>query len=98
VLDSFVRLRFLYGEQRRFRAQRALITLLSPRPKAAFLLDIDAEASLTRKDDKWSAEELATQVRLYREEHERAGVTRLDGRRDPDELAAEIAAQVWRRL
>jgi thymidylate kinase len=98
VLDSFVRLRFLYGEERRFHAQRLLITALSPRPKAAFLLDIEAEASLARKDDKWSAQELATQARLYREERERLGITWLDGRRDPDELAADIAAEVWQRL
>ena len=98
VLDSFVRLRFLYGEERRFRIQRALISLLSPRPLAAFQIDIDAETSLARKDDKWSAEELGTQVRLHREERTKLDVLVLDGRRPPEELAAEIAKEVWRRL
>ena len=98
VLDSFVRLRFLYGEERRFRLQRLLVRALSPPARAAFHLDIEADASLARKDDKWSHDELAAQVRLYREERARLGVIALDGRRDPDELAADIAAEVWRRL
>ena len=98
VLDSVVRLRFLYGERSRYRLQRTLVRLLSPRPLASFFLDVSAETSLMRKDDRWAPDELATQVRLYREEHGRAGALRLDGTRAPEDLSAEIAQTVWRRL
>lgn len=98
VLDSLVRLRFLYGEAQSFRLQRALVRRLSPKPLAAFFLDVEEETSLARKDDRWTRAELAAQVLLYREEHEAAGVARLDGARPPDELAAEVAEAVWRRL
>jgi thymidylate kinase len=98
LLDSVVRLRFLYGERSRYRLQRGVIRRLSPRPLASFFLDVSAETSLARKEDRWAADELATQVRLYREEYEAAGVTRLDGTRSPDDLCAEIAEAVWRRL
>lgn len=98
VLDSYVRLRFLYGESSSFRLQRLLIAALSPKPRAAFYIEVDAGTSLSRKDDKWSAEELAAQARLYAQERELLGVRTLDGRRTVDDLAAEIAAEVWHRL
>jgi thymidylate kinase len=98
VLDSFVRLRFFYGHRSRFRVQRLLIAALSPRPRAAFYLEVDQATSLARKADKWSASELETQAQLYREESERLGVLALDGPRAADDLAAEIAAEVWRRV
>jgi thymidylate kinase len=97
-LDSVVRLRFMYGAERSYALQRRLIRLCSPRPVAAFFLDIDAETSLARKDDRWSLEDLQTQVHLYREEYARLDVTRLDGSRPREELCAEIAEAVWRRL
>ena len=98
VLDSYVRLRFLYQERSTFRLQRLLIAALSPQPRAAFYMEVDAETSLARKDDKWTADELAAQARLYAEERELLGVRALDGRRSVDDLAAEIAAEVWRQL
>lgn len=98
TLDSMARLRFFYGEERALRLPRALIEMLSPRPAVGFFLDVSADTSAERKDDMWHIEELERQVRLYREEHERARVVRLDGERPPAELAAEIAAAVWRRL
>lgn len=98
VLDSVVRLRFLYGERRPLRLQRALVRLLSPASVVSVYLDVPAAESLARKDDGWLPDELETLVRLYRDEHERAGALRLDGTRPFDELAGEIAALVWRRL
>ncbi len=98
VLDSYVRLRFLYGERASFRLQRLLIAALSPQPRAAFYIQVDAGTSLARKDDKWTAEELTTQARLYAEEREGLGVKTLDGGRSVDDLAAEIALEVWRRM
>jgi thymidylate kinase len=97
-LDSAARLRFQYGEEHRFRFQNALVRALSPKPLVSFFLEIPAELSLERKDDRWTLDELRAQARLYREESERLDVIRLDGRRPQAELCAEIAAAVWRRL
>ena len=98
ALDSTVQLRFRYGTTGRFALQRALIGLLTPKPLASFYLDIPAEASIARKDDRWTLADLETQTRLYREEVARNGAVRLDGLRPRDELAAEIAEAVWRAL
>lgn len=99
VLDSVVRLRFFYGEERALRLSRALIRILSPRTTVAFFLDVPAEVSVARKDDGWHIDELGQQVRLYREEQARLGVAvRLDGERPAADLAVEIAASVWREL
>jgi thymidylate kinase len=98
TLDSAVRMRFLYGHDRRFPVQNWLIGALSPRPVAAFFLDIDPEQSLQRKDDRWTARALTAHARLYRQEHERFGVVKLDGNLPREELCAIVARQVWERL
>ena len=59
---------------------------------------LDPEASLSRKDDRWSRDDLVTQARLYDEEWARQGAVRLEARRDPEDLAAEVAEAVWRAL
>jgi thymidylate kinase len=97
VLDSRVRLRFLYGAEHDYRVQDAIVRLLSPKPRAAFFLDVSAEDSLARKDDRWSSGDLERLVGLYRELDD-GSVTRLDGRRPPEKLSAEIASGVWQRL
>lgn len=97
VLDSRVRLRFLYGSEKRYPWQDRIVRLLSPRPVAAFFLDVSAEQSLARKDDRWTRTDLERLVGLYRALDD-GGVTRLDGTRDRDELAAEIAQAVWQQL
>ena len=98
VLDSMVRLRFLYGRDDALPWQRRLLALLSPRPVAAFWLDVPAEAAYARKPEHWDVDDLTVQRQLYGEEHRSFGVRRLDGERPRDELSAEIAAEVWRRL
>ena len=98
TLDSIVQLRHTYGERRRFGLQIALIRLLSPGPRVAFLLDVPPETALARKAEDYGAEELAAQARLYREVAEQLGAIRLDGTRPRDELCAEIARAVWERL
>ena len=98
VLDSAARMRFQYGEQRRFRFQQALVRLLSPRPVASFYLELPPGLSLERKDDRWTLRDLETQARVYAHEASRVGVTRLDATRPREELCAEIAATVWRAL
>jgi thymidylate kinase len=98
VLDSVVRARFLYGNGRPLSLPRTLIRLLSPRPDLAFFLDVPAAASVARKEDVWTTEELERQVELYRQEFERCGVARLDGELPSEELAHEILETTWRRL
>jgi thymidylate kinase len=98
ALDSTVQLRFRYGTNGRFSLQRSLIGLLAPKPLAAFYLDIPPEASLDRKDDRWTLADLDALSRLYRKEYERRGAVRLDGLRAKDELAAVIGEAVWRTL
>jgi thymidylate kinase len=98
VLDSAARMRFQYGEQRRFRFQQGLVRLFSPRPRASFYLDLSPEVSLQRKDDHWTLQDLAAQARIYAQEVSRLGVTSLDATRPRDELCEEIASTVWRVL
>jgi thymidylate kinase len=94
TLDSIVALRFSYGADRRFRAQRRLIAALSPTPRRAYLLDVRPETAYARKGED-GVEWLAGHRALYREEHVELGVRLLDGERPPDDLCAEIALDVW---
>lgn len=99
LLDTAAHFRFRYGDASTYRLQNALVRLLSPRPVAAFFLDLPAEASLQRKpDDRWTSDELRLQEQLYREEAARLAVTRLDALRPQSELCAAIAAAAWRAL
>jgi thymidylate kinase len=98
VVDSVVRLRFAYGEDRSFSLQKRLIRWLSPAAVYSAFLDTRPETSLARKDDRWEHGDLEAQARLYREEYAGLGATRLDGERPRDELSAVIAAEAWRRL
>lgn len=98
TVDSIVRLRYLYGHERRFAFQSLLIRAVSPRPLRSYFLDVAPETALARKDDRWSLGDLRRQAELYREESARHGVVRLDGERPADELAAEVAAEVWSAL
>lgn len=97
VLDSRVRLRFLYGTSRPYAVQDQIVKLLSARPVGAFFLDVSADDSLARKDDRWTKADLERLVELYHELDD-GSVTRLEGTRDREELAAEIAQVVWLRL
>lgn len=96
VLDSVVRMRFMWGSRFPFAAW--LVRALSPRPAAAFLLDVPAEVAYARKPEHWDEDALRRFRELYREEAERLGVTVLDGTLPPEELSAAIAEEAWRRL
>ena len=98
TLDSAVHLRYLYGEARPFGFQNALIGALSPKPLRSYFLDVEAETVVARKPIQYELAAVRRQSRLYREECAKRRVTRLDGERTPDELAAEIAADVWTAL
>jgi thymidylate kinase len=96
VLDSVVRMRYLWAS--RFRLASRLLHALSPRPVAAFFLDVPPEVALGRKQDQWGLDQLTRQRELYLEEAKRQGVVVLDGTRPEEELCAEIAETIWRRL
>lgn len=98
ALDSFVRLRFLYGRSGRSKLQRWLARSLAPKADAAFLLEIRAETAWARKSDDWTLEQLRRQADLYREERDSFPVERVDAEAGAEQVAAKIASTVWRRL
>lgn len=98
TLDTAVHLRFRYGQQRNYGFQIGLVQRLSPRPLAAYLLDVPAATAHTRKAEQYSLQDLERQADLYRQEHARLNVRRLDGELPREELCSEIATEVWRAL
>ena len=93
VLDTIVELRFSYAPQGRLPLQEALVRLLAPAPRCAFLLTAPPETAHARKPD-WSLAQTRLRARLYENGHPRLGVRQLDAERPPDELAAQIARDV----
>jgi thymidylate kinase len=93
-----VHLRFRYGESHSLRPQLALLRWLSPRPTAAFLLDISPATAMRRKPHHWTAAEFELQRELYREELSNHRAVRLDAECPPEEICAQLAAQTWRRM
>ena len=98
TLDAAVHLRFRYGEHRNYAFQIRLLDLLSPRPSAAYLVDVPAATAYARKAEQYSLAELDRQAKLYREERARLGVSRLDGELARAEISKAVAEQVWRAL
>ena len=98
TLDTAVHLRFRYGQQRNYAFQIGLVQRLSPRPLAAYLLDVPAATAHARKAEQYSLQDLERQADLYRQEHARLNVRRLDGELPREELCSEIAMEVWRTL
>jgi len=98
TLDTAVHLRFRYGELRNYGFQIGLVQRLSPRPVAAYLLDVPAATAHARKAEQYSLQDLERQADLYRQEHARLDVRRLDGELPREELCSEIATEVWRAL
>lgn len=98
VLDSHVHLRRKYPTLRSVRTQVGLIRLLSPKPLRSYLLHIDAEESTRRKQDVYSKEQLQRHAELYLETYQLYGTRLIDGTKDPHEIAASIASDVWAGL
>jgi thymidylate kinase len=98
TLDTAVHLRFRYGQQRNYGFQIGLVQRLSPRPLAAYLLDVPAATAYARKAEQYSLQDLEHQADLYRQEHARLDVRRLDGELPREELCSAIATEVWRAL
>jgi len=98
ALDSAVHLLHRYGDTGLVRFQIALISLVSPRPRRAFFLDVQPEVALGRKVDRWSEGELSEMLNLYRELRNVYGAVLVNGELSPDAVAAEVARDVWRSL
>ena len=93
LLDAEVELRYFYGD-RRFRAQSALLRLLTPAAAAAFLLEVDPALAADRKGE-FSSGQNARRAALYAELAARGGADRVDGSRERDEIAEQLATEVW---
>jgi thymidylate kinase len=93
VLDAGVELRYFYGD-RPFRPHTALLKLLTPRPAGAFLLEIDPELAAERKGE-FSGAQNVRRAALYAELAAAEGVVRVDGSRSRDEIASDLAGEVW---
>lgn len=98
VLDAVVQLRLRYGEGRPFPFQEALLRLLSPRPAAAWFLDVPADVAHARKPDDEELDDARRQADVYRAEHARLAVQRLDGTLARADLCAAVAKTVWERV
>jgi thymidylate kinase len=75
-----------------------IIERLRPRPTCAFLLEIPAEQAYERKEDVFSLEQVRKQEYRYGYEAARLGVIRLDATKSIEEVFADAAVAVWRRL
>jgi thymidylate kinase len=95
TVDAAAQLRYFQGSRRDFRFQLWILRALAPPPARAYLLDVDPSIALARKAEQYGLEQLSVQAELLRAEAERFGATRLDGDRDPDELADQILNEVW---
>ncbi|MFN2593514.1 MAG: hypothetical protein ABR579_01340 [Actinomycetota bacterium] len=98
VLDSIVHLRDVYGPENRFRLHIAAIKALSPKPSAAYWLDVPPDVALARKADEYNEAELGQQRALYEGIYESVGATRLDGTTAEPKLCERIAIDCWPRL
>ena len=93
LLDSYVHMRYAYGEERSYRWALALIRALSPRPARSYLLDV-SPAVASHRNQEYSPPDIERRARYYREGYEALGVRRLDGELPVDELCQLIARDV----
>jgi thymidylate kinase len=97
ALDSAVYVRHRWGHGRRLPFQCALVRRLSRTPTCSYFLEVAPQTAFNRKGD-FPLEDLERRAALYQEEYNRFSVSRIDGERSAEELCAEIAADVWRRV
>ena len=98
ALDASVHLRFRYGQGRGLPVQLALIRWLSPKPVAAYLLEIAPATAMARKAFHWTPAEFELQARLYAEERARHRAVAIDAEHAVEVICAEVAVATWRRL
>jgi thymidylate kinase len=97
TLDSAVRLRHWYGDGLATRLVIGIIHRAAKRPFKSYFLDVPPQVAFDRKPE-WEITDLDCRAALYQDQYARLGVCRLDGTQPRDELAAEIATDVWRAL
>lgn len=95
VLDTLVHLHFRYGDDLPLWLHRRIVRWLSPRPAAAFFLDVPAEVARARKPEQYLTSELVVIRERYHRHAPEAGAVVLDGTRPVEEVAAEIARRSW---
>jgi len=98
LLDSAVHLRYRYGETKSFRLPDLILRVVSPRPAAAFFINVPPEEALARKAEQYDLDQLTRQAGLYEANYVRWGYERLDGCSNKDELCERIARAVWESL
>ncbi len=98
VLDTAAHLRYRYPAAGSATVQRWLAAHLSPRPRAAFFLDVSPAAARARKPEQYTTNDLTRLRDLYAAECTRLAVTVLDGERPEAEVASAIAEETWRAL
>lgn len=98
VLDSITHLRYRYAVARRFALQRAVLRTVSPRPVAAFLLDVQPAVARRRKPEQYTTADLTAMRALYHDEARRLDVVLVDADADEHEVAATLARITWVRL
>jgi len=98
VLDSIVHLRYRYAAARRFAFQRAVVRVISPRPVAAFLLDVEPAVARRRKPEQYTTSDLTELRALYHDEARRLDVALVDADGEELEVAAELARVSWMAL
>lgn len=97
LLDTHVFLLHRYGAGRRYGAQLALVRLLSPRPRAAFLLDVSPASATARQPERTLAENIE-RASLYRTLASPLGVEGIDGELAQEEVCADLARRAWLAL
>lgn len=97
TLDSTVKLKHFYGDNTATRLLARLIYAVTIRPIRAYFLDVPPQVAYDRKPE-WEMDDLEARAELYRAEYSWLQVQRLDATRPTHELAAEIAADIWRSL
>lgn len=97
-LDTVMHLYARHDRERTFSAHERVIRALTPKPLRSYLLDVDPATAYRRKPSRYDLRELATRNAIYRRDHERWQVRRLDGELPPEQLCAEIASDTWRAL
>jgi thymidylate kinase len=96
VLDAWVQIGYQHGV-RNLHPQLAILRLLCPTPRAAFLLDIPPETASHRKSDFEPAQN-ARRAELYREGQRLLRMRTVDATRPSGEISAELARTAWRTL
>jgi thymidylate kinase len=93
VLDSVASLRHKYGD-RPYRLHALLLRRLSPRPSAAWYLEVPPAVARARKPEQFDLGQLEALATCYRTTSVELGIERLDGAAAPGTLTATMVEEV----